>query len=177
MSSLEKGRDTLSELSETVLTQQLALQILQHEIQRGDAALGGVPHGGVSQIDDVAVLVGIGSHHQFILHDLLGQLGAVGADGGVTVHDEDIFGSLLHNELKGSLVAVGGGVNVGVNTNVLKADLPADHGAAAVVAQHIVTAAGDESNNSGLAGGKFGQGGNAAVEVGHQLAHRQIFGC
>ena len=78
MSSLEKGRNTLSE---TALTQQLALQILQHEIQRGDAALGGVPHGGVSQIDDVAVLVGVGSNHQFILHDLLGQLCAVGADG------------------------------------------------------------------------------------------------
>ena len=37
--------------------QQLALQILEHNVQSGDAALGGVPYGGVGQIDDIAVLV------------------------------------------------------------------------------------------------------------------------
>ena len=106
MSSLEKGRNTPSE---TALTQQLALQILQHNVQCGDTTLGGVPHGGVSQIDDVAVLVGISSHHQLVFHDLLGQLCPVGADGGITIQNEDIVGCLLHNELKRCLVAMGGG--------------------------------------------------------------------
>src|SRR5699024_8456330 len=168
MSSLEKGRNTPSE---TALTQQLALQILQHDVQCGDTTLGGVPHGGVSQIDDVAVLVGISSHHQLVFHDLLGQLCPVGADGGVTVQNEDIVGCLLHNELKRCLVAMGGGVDVGIHANILKADFASNHGAAAVVAQHIEAAAGDQSHDGGLAGGKFGQGGDPGVKIGHQLIH------
>ena len=72
---------------------------------------------------------------------------------------------------------MGGGVDVGVHANIFETNFASNHGAAAVIAQHIEAAAGHQSHDGGLAGGKFGQGGNAAVEVGHQLAHRQIFGC
>src|SRR5699024_5624223 len=131
----------------------------------------GVPHGGVSQIDDVAVLVGVGSHHQLVFHDLLGQLCPVGADGGVAVQNEDIVGCLLHDELKGCFVAMGGGVDVGVHANIFETNFASNHGAAAVIAQHIVAAAGDQSYDGGLTGGKFGQGGNAGIEVSHQLVY------
>ena len=66
---------------------------------------------------------------------------------------------------------MGGGVNIGVNTDVLKADFHADDGAEAVVAQHIEAAAGAHTHDGSLTGGKFGQGGNAGIEVSHQLVY------
>ena len=149
----------------------LLSRFLEHNVQSGDAALGGVPYGGVGQIDDIAVLVGIGSHDQLVLHDFLGELGAVSLNSGVPVHDEDVVGVLLHNELEGGLVAVGGGVDVSIHADVLKADLPADDGAAAVVAQHVEAAAGAHTHNGGLVRGEVGQGLDAGVKAGHQLVH------
>ena len=51
------------------------------------------------------------------------------------------------------------------------AALPADDGAAAVVAQHVEAAAGAHTHNGGLVRGEVGQGLDAGVKAGHQLVH------
>ena len=89
------------------------------------------------QINDVAVLVSICALDQLIFQDLLCHLCAIGANGCIAVHGEDVVGILVHNELEGSLVAVGRGVDIGIHADVLKADFLADDGAAAIVAQNI----------------------------------------
>ena len=66
---------------------------------------------------------------------------------------------------------MGGGVDVSIHADVLKADLPADDGAAAVVAQHVEAAAGAHTHNGGLVCGEVGQGLDAGVKAGHQLVH------
>jgi len=74
-----------------LLLQQLALQVLQHQVQGRDPPFRRVPHSRVGQVDDVPILIGLGSLDQVILHDLLGQLGPLCLDGSVPVQHEDIF--------------------------------------------------------------------------------------
>src|SRR5699024_524716 len=119
MSSLEKGRNTRSK---TALMQQLAFQILQHDVQCGDATLGGIPDSRVGQIDQMAVLVGVSAHNQLIFHDVLRQLGTVGANGSIAVHHKDVVRVFVNDKLEGSLIAVGGGVDVGIHADIFKAD-------------------------------------------------------
>ena len=63
--------------SAALLGQQLRFQILQHHVQSGDAPFGGVPHGRAGKVHNVAVRIGPGAFDQLILHNLLGQLGAL----------------------------------------------------------------------------------------------------
>ena len=72
--------------------------------------------------------------------------GPVGANGGIPVQNKEIVGVLVHEELEAGLVAVGGGAGLGVRPHVGKARFPADEGAAAVVAQHIEAAAGNQAH-------------------------------
>ena len=115
----------------------------------------------------MTILIGVRPHHKLVLHDLLGQLCPIGADGCVTIHDEDVVRILFHNEFKGSLIAVGGGINIGGRADIFKADLPSDHGAASIVAQHVEAAAGDKPYDRSLSGRKFIQGSNAGIEASH----------
>ena len=125
----------------------------------------------MGQIHNVPVFVGIRSHDQLILHDLLGELCALCGNGGVTVHDKDVLRVFVHDELKGRLVPMGGGVNVGIHAHILKSDLHADDGAAAIVAQDVKAAAGTQAHNCILALGKCFQRLNAAVKSPHQRCH------
>ena len=67
---------------------------------------------------------------------------------------------------------MGGGVDIRVHTDILKADLPADERAAPVVTQHIEAAAGAHTYNRSLALRKCGEGGNAGIKVCHQAIYR-----
>lgn len=66
---------------------------------------------------------------------------------------------------------MGGGVDVGVHADVLKARFHTDDGAAAVVARHIEAAAGTHANDGGLALGDGLKGLNTGVKAGHQFIY------
>ena len=66
---------------------------------------------------------------------------------------------------------MGGGVDLRVHADVLKAHLPADHGAAPIVTQHVKPAAGHQAHNGGLPFRELRQGGDAAVKVRHKAVH------
>ena len=55
----------------------------------------------MSEDDEVAVLGCSGGVDDFVVHDVSGELGTVGADGGVAVHDEDPVRIDLGKKLKG----------------------------------------------------------------------------
>ena len=98
-------------------------------------------------------------HHQLVFHDLLGQLCPVGADGGITVQNEDIVGCLLHNELKDASLPWEE-VSMLASTPIFSKPISRPIMSSGRHCQHIEAAAGAHTHDGGLAGGKFGQGGD-----------------
>ena len=119
----------------------------------------------MGQIDDVAVFVSIRGHDQFVFHDFLSKFRTLGLNRRVAIHHKDVFWRFLHDEFKRSLIAMRRRINFGVHAHIGEPDLAADDGAAAVVAQHVESAAGHQSNDSGLSIGEAFQRLDARVEA------------